>query len=143
MTLEQRHRLLHRALDHHGYVCRHGEGRVRFWHCRAKGWTKRSLDRTHRALYGSVSGPAWLIRAFMCIHRYEGAWNAIDPSGTYYGGLQMDLDFQRLYGADFLRLYGTADKWPPSAQLAVALRAYRSGRGFWPWPTAARLCGLL
>ena len=38
----------------------------------------------------------------------------------------MDLDFQRAYGRDYLRYFGTADRWPMSVQLAVAIRGYIS-----------------
>ncbi len=86
--------------------------------------------------------PAWLAQAFTCIHHYEAAWNANTGNG-YYGGLQMDLGFQSVYGAEYLRRYGTADRWPVWAQLEVAAKAYRSGRGFQPWPNTARACGLL
>jgi hypothetical protein len=86
--------------------------------------------------------PAWLLADFMCIHRYEGSWTANTGNG-YYGGLQMDLGFQRLYGADFIARFGTADGWPAWAQLEAAGRAYGSGRGFGPWPNTARACGLL
>lgn len=55
----------------------------------------------------------------------------------------MDLIFQRTYGREFLRFFGTADKWPVSVQMAVAIRAYVSGRGFYPWPNTARYCGLI
>lgn len=79
--------------------------------------------------------------AWMCIHRHEGRWD--DPNGPYYGGLQMDLHFQRLYGGDLLRRKGTADRWTPIEQIWVAERAYRSGRGFFPWPRTARSCGLI
>jgi hypothetical protein len=48
----------------------------------------------------------------MCIHRHEGPWTARTGNG-YYGGLQMDLSFQRTYGTDFLARWGTADRWPP------------------------------
>ena len=60
------------------------------------------------------------------------------PNGPYYGGLQMDLAFQRAHGWDFYRRWGTADSWPVWAQLVTAERAYRT-RGFQPWPTA-RYC---
>jgi len=80
-------------------------------------------------------------RAWMCIHRHEGAWN--DPHAPYYGGLQMDIQFQRLYGGELLRRKGTADNWTPIEQIWVAERAYRSGRGFYPWPNTARYCGLI
>ncbi len=85
--------------------------------------------------------PLDLRSAFLCIHRYEAGWNANTGNG-YYGGLQMDLGFQRTYGADFARRWGTADNWPAWAQLLTAVRAYRSGRGFGPWPNTSRACGL-
>lgn len=89
----------------------------------------------------TAANPHSLVRAFLCIHRYEGSWT--DPGAPYYGGLQMDIGFQRAYGSEYLRAFGTADHWPPSLQIAVAIRAYLSGRGFSPWPATARRCGLL
>ncbi len=86
--------------------------------------------------------PAWLAQAFTCIHHYEAGWNANTGNG-YYGGLQMDMSFQTLYGSAYLDRYGTADRWPVWAQLETAAAAYRSGRGFWPWPNTARACGLI
>ena len=80
-------------------------------------------------------------RSWMCIHRYEGSWT--DPAAPYYGGLQMDISFQRSYGDVLYRKKGTADHWTPLEQMWVAENAYRSGRGFWPWPNTARSCGLL
>jgi hypothetical protein len=55
----------------------------------------------------------------------------------------MDLGFQQHYGGELLREKGTADNWTPVEQMWVAERAYRAGRGFYPWPNAARYCGLL
>ena len=49
----------------------------------------------------------------------------------------------RTYGGDLLRRKGTADKWTPVEQMWVAERAYRAGRGFYPWPNTARYCGLI
>ena len=80
-------------------------------------------------------------RAWACIHRFEGSWT--DPYAPYYGGLQMDLGFQRTYGRYLLGRKGTADHWTPLEQMWVAERAFRSGRGFYPWPNTARYCGLL
>lgn len=80
-------------------------------------------------------------RDWLCIHRYEGSWT--DPNAPYYGGLQMDLEFQQTYGPELLRKKGTADNWTPLEQIWVAVRAYRSGRGFYPWPNTARYCGLI
>jgi hypothetical protein len=81
------------------------------------------------------------LRAWFCIHTYEGAWN--DPNPPYYGGLQMDIGFQQTYGAALLARKGTADHWTPLEQMWVAERAYRSGRGFFAWPNTARACGLI
>src|SRR5262249_54236601 len=86
--------------------------------------------------------PAYLLQAFTCIHGYEGSWSSNTGNG-YYGGLQMDLSFQGLYGPEFVARWGTADHWPAWAQLRAAVRAYQSGRGFGPWPNTARFCGLL
>ncbi len=110
-----------------------------------RAWQLRSAKAALAvALHGTrqprIAG--WLADAFLCIHRYEGSWDANTGNG-YYGGLQMDIGFQRLYGAEFVRLWGTADNWPSWAQLEVSARAYTSGRGFNPWPNTARACGLL
>lgn len=83
-----------------------------------------------------------LVRGFLCIHRYEGRWDANTGNG-YYGGLQMDLSFQRAYGREFLAAFGTANNWPIPIQIAVAVRAHLSGRGWGPWPSTARRCGLV
>ena len=79
--------------------------------------------------------------AWLCIHRYEGSWT--DDGAPYYGGLQMDLGFQRHYGGGLLRTKGTANHWTPLEQIWVAERARRAGRGFLPWPNTARSCGLI
>lgn len=82
-------------------------------------------------------------RAWNCIHRYEGGWSSATGNG-YYGGLQMDYQFQSTYGKDMLRAYGgTANLWHPYDQIIVAQRAYREGRGYYPWPNTARKCGLI
>ena len=98
-------------------------------------WTMRARHARRRAQH-----PPHL-RAWLCIHRYEGDWR--DPSPPYYGGLQMDFEFQRTYATPLLRRKGTADHWTPLEQIWVAERAYRSGRGFYPWPNTARYCGLI
>lgn len=79
--------------------------------------------------------------AWMCIHKFEGSWK--DHGAPYYGGLQMDWDFMRAYGRRLLRTKGTADNWTPLEQMWVAEAAYRAGRGFYPWPNTARMCGLI
>jgi Transglycosylase-like domain len=99
-------------------------------------WRERNA-RMRRAAYHPPHN-----REFRCIHRHEGPWDANTGNG-YYGGLQMDLTFQRQYAPRYLRQKGTADKWTPLEQIWVGERALREGRGFYPWPTAARNCGLI
>ncbi len=103
-------------------------------------WRKRALLAEQRA----ASPPhrsQWL-----CIHRYERhplqGWATRTGNG-YYGGLQMDISFQRTYGSEILRRKGTAENWSAVEQMWVAERAHRSGRGFYPWPNTARSCGLI
>ena len=98
-------------------------------------WRRRA-ERARVAASRPPHRTAWL-----CIHRYEGPW--ADPGAPYYGGLQMDLSFQRTYGLDLLRRKGTANRWTPVEQMWVAERALRHGTGFYPWPNAARACGLI
>lgn len=117
------------------------EARARLQATRAER-LERALARTRHAIRaGRITSPLgnhWLESAFACIHRFEGRW--ADPHPPYWGGLQMSLDFQRAYGAPFLAAFGTADRWPRSVQMAVAIRGYLA-RGFQPWPTR-RFCGL-
>ncbi len=105
----------------------------RLWRRRAERAERRAESPPHR-------------RQWLCIHRHERhpaqGWRTRTGNG-FYGGLQMDLAFQRQYGAPFLQRKGTADSWSPLEQMWVAERAYRSGRGFYPWPNTARSCGLI
>lgn len=103
----------------------------------AAAWLKDVIERQTQPQVD----PA-LVKAFLCIHRFEGAWNSNTGNG-YYGGLQMDQRFMQLYGAEFVARWGTADNWPVWAQLEAAVKAHHSGRGFTPWPNTARACGLL
>ncbi len=99
-------------------------------------WQQRALRAHVQALHPPHRSQ------FLCIHRFEGSWTANTGNG-YYGGLQMDAVFQRLYGHDLFRRKGTANHWTPLEQIWVAERAYRDGRGFYPWPNTARFCGLI
>jgi len=105
----------------------------RLWQRRAQRAARQAKSPPHRE--------EWL-----CIHRYERhpaqGWRTRTGNG-YYGGLQMDIHFQRSYAPELLRRKGTADAWSPVEQMWVAERAHRSGRGFHPWPNTARYCGLL
>jgi hypothetical protein len=106
---------------------------LRLWRKRAETTRRRAQSPPH-------------LRSWLCIHRYERnpsqGWRTNTGNG-YYGGLQMDISFQRAYGGRLLRAKGTADRWTPLEQIWVAVKAYRSGRGFHPWPNTARACGLL
>jgi hypothetical protein len=99
-------------------------------------WTSREKQVQHNAQHPPR------LQAWLCIHRYEGAWPD-DTGNGYYGGLQMDMGFMSAYGAALLRKKGTANNWTPLEQIWVAERAYESGRGFYPWPNTARWCGLI
>ena len=97
-------------------------------------WQQRAAAARRQA-----EKPPHLVQ-FLCIHHYEASWH--DGGGPYYGGLQMDLGFQRTYAPQLLRTKGTADHWTPLEQIWTAEKASRS-RGFWPWPNTARFCGLI
>ena len=100
---------------------------VLLWKARAAAARRRAHRPPHLA-------------AFLCIHRFEGSWR--DGGGPYYGGLQMDLGFQRTYAPRLLQDKGTADHWTPLEQIWTAEKAARS-RGFYPWPNTARFCRLI
>jgi hypothetical protein len=125
-------------LKHAKYVCNNGRNYARRWSCSAVGWLKKERSETMRQLAILARPPHY--EQWMCIHRYEGSWT--DPDAPYWGGLQMDDEFQRTYGIELYRAKGTADHWTPLEQMWVAERAYRT-RGFWPWPNTARYCGLI
>ncbi len=118
------------ATRHHERWAKHEYRRwlLDFWRKRATKAHRRAQNPPHE-------------RTWRCIQRNEAHWR--DPNPPYYGGLQMDISFQRLYGRELLRRKGTADRWTPVEQMWVAERAYRSGRGFHPWPNTARACGVL
>lgn len=83
----------------------------------------------------------------LCIHKYEGAWNANTGNG-FYGGLQMDSSFMQTYGPEFYRQYGTANNWPVIDQLIAGYRAVTgngnpaNARGYTPWPNTRLMCGI-
>jgi hypothetical protein len=123
-------------LAHVSYVCAHGWGEVKKKHCQAEAWLKRIMAPP------VVSTPTGLpphYDEWVCIHQFEGSWN--DSGWPYYGGLQMDLDFQASYGGSLLAAKGTADNWTPVEQMWVAEKAWKD-RGFGPWPNTAAKCGL-
>jgi len=103
-------------------------GTLRFW--------VRSAGRAYKTAIHPPHRSGWL-----CIHRYEGSWQ--DSGDPYWGGLQMDRGFMGRYAPSYLLRRGYADRWSPLEQMWVAERAYRGGRGFYPWPSTARMCGLI
>jgi hypothetical protein len=113
---------------------------ARYLHWMQKVWRRRAERARRRAARPPHR------RAWTCIKRYEShphqGW-ATSTGNGFYGGLQMDLGFQRRYGRFLLRRKGTADRWSPIEQMWVAERAHRAGRGFYPWPNSAWACGLL
>ena len=127
-------RLMRVSLTRTTYHAERATPRFRRWALTL--WTKRAAA-ARRAAHDPPRRAAWL-----CIHRREGPWNARTGNG-YYGGLQMDIAFQRRWGRHLLRTKGPAHRWLPIEQIWVAERAYRSGLGFRPWPNTARACGVL
>ena len=101
---------------------------LRQWHRRARHARHRAHNPPHE-------------RAWRCLQRYEGAWT--DSSDPYWGGLQMDRSFMRAYAPRHLLRRGWANRWSAVEQMWVAERAIRAGRGFYPWPSTARACGLI
>jgi hypothetical protein len=132
-------RLMGTRLTPTTYAERRGRG-IRYLDWLEELWARRARAARKKAFRVPRAG------AWRCIMRYEShpeqRWQTHTGNG-YYGGLQMDLGFQRRYGAHLLRRKGTADRWTPLEQMWVAEHAYRAGRGFYPWPNSARACGLI
>jgi hypothetical protein len=101
---------------------------LRFWVRTARHAYVKAIHPPHKS--------GWL-----CIHRHEGSWS--DSGDPYWGGLQMDRGFMSGYAPRNLLNRGLADHWSPLEQMWVAERAYRGGRGFFAWPSTARMCGLI
>jgi hypothetical protein len=100
-----------------------------------KQWRKRAVRAKRRAHNPPHEGE------WRCLQRYEGAW--ADANDPYWGGLQMDRSFMAAYAPEHLIRRGWANRWSPIEQMWVAERALRAGRGFYPWPHTARVCGLI
>ena len=86
------------------------------WYSRAREAERQAENPPHR--------DEWL-----CIHRFERnplqGWATYTGNG-YYGGLQMDISFQRTYGAELLRRKGTATHICSAAVQRVAVPLRRS-----------------
>ena len=124
-----------------------------WWNIQKSRWLRKERNETVKLIRLRLMGD---IGAWTCIHGGEASWNydkdVPGHNGTYDGGLQMDLDFQRTYGPvalgfasweQLLAKKGTADKWTPREQIIVAEYARRSGRVYYPWPNTAHYCGLI
>lgn len=93
--------------------------------------------RAHRvALIPVPPWPAWWLPDALCVHRYEGAWDA-DTGNGYFGGMQFDLETWEANGG-----HGRPDLASPRQQLVVAYTTWRR-RGWEPWPNTAAECGLV
>ncbi len=103
-------------------------------------WAIRNWQARYSYIRHKYLRPPHLYQ-WLCIHHYEGAWN--DPNPPYFGGLQMDISFQRSYGSYVLSKKGTANYWTPVEQMWVAEHALQSGRGLFPWPNTAHDCGYI
>jgi hypothetical protein len=101
---------------------------LRQWRGRAIRASRRAHKPPHRSQW-------------QCLQRHEGPWR--DAHDPYWGGLQMDRTFMRRYAPRYLLRRGWANRWTPLEQMWVAERALRAGRGFYPWPNTARMCGLI
>lgn len=106
-------------------------------------WLKRhySCGKKLRSRGTTFSGIPPHYSAWLCIHSHEGSWT--DSGDPYWGGLQMDRSFMRSYAPAHLLRRGWANTWSMLEQMWVAEKAYASGRGFYPWPNTARMCGLI
>jgi hypothetical protein len=121
-----------------------GRGQIRFDGAGPELWASR-FRRERRAvialrheLAAKTARVVWLVDAFQCVHRHEGAWDANTGNG-YWGGLQFGWrEWQRFGG----RYAPRADLAAPSEQIAAAI-AYHAVSGFYPWPNTARRCGLI
>jgi len=140
----------------HGWQARHDAPRTPTRHAERKigcdyvRWAARRWQaRAHAARSAYEAWFEVMLAKWDCIHDREGSWSDANSGGAgHYGGLQMDLGFQGTYGSEFLRRWGTADRWPVYAQLLAAERAFHGygghgPRGFRPWPNTARDCDLL
>ncbi len=98
-------------------------------------WRHRAV-RAKRLAHNPPHEAEW-----RCLQRFEGSWR--DENDPYWGGLQMDKTFMRMYAPRHLLRRGWANSWTPVEQMWVAERALRAGRGFYPWPNTGRMCGLI
>lgn len=98
-------------------------------------------SQTSHSVWRQFSNPPQM-SAFLCIHRFEGAWNDKNSGGNgHYGGVQFGKNEWLRFGYPY-----TGKLWAyqatPIEQLWAAYR-YWLVSGFSPWPQTAHDCGLL
>lgn len=72
---------LEHRLQEHRYICKHGKGHSRWWHCHAKVWTAKSL--AHARLVHDWQWRLWLPAKFYRVARCETGVRWDWDSGTY------------------------------------------------------------
>jgi hypothetical protein len=99
-------------------------------------WIQHQHHWEHvRASYHATPWTAGWLSDALCVHHYEGAWNANTGNG-YYGGFQFDLATWASNGGT-----GSPAQASPTEQLRVAYQAWKH-RGWAPWPATSAMCGL-
>ena len=131
-------RLMNKPRTHSSFSARESlSPAYRAWVLRL--WKKRA-ERARRQAQRPPRLQTWI-----CLFRHERhprqGWRTNTGNG-YYGGLQMDIAFQKRYGHWLLRRKGTANRWSPIEQIWVAERGRRV-QGWYAWPNTARYCGLI
>lgn len=113
-------------LAHVAYVCAHGTGKVKRWHCHAKPWVSREYEKTRPiSLSWRQSIAAW-IPTYLCERDPRQGW-ASNTGNGFYGGLQFDQGTWERHGG--LSFAPRADLATPQQQVIVASRLTYDG---WP-----------
>ncbi len=84
----------------------------------------------------SASACAWYYDgATQCEVNHEGSFTSVSPGGKYHGRFQMDSSFEAStsFGRSMQDRYGSANNWPPGAQIEHAYTVWLSS-GWSPWP---------
>lgn len=111
----------------------------------AKGKHHRAQERSSLCVYSLAS--AWAdTSAARCVSSKEGGI-ASNTGNGYYGKWQADTSFASTYNPEASRRWGPyayyhGGAWPERDQDLMAYRGWKA-RGWYPWPTTARMCGLI
>jgi hypothetical protein len=121
-----------------------GYGQVRFEGAGPERWAlrfrreRRVVESLRRELSARLDRLVYLVQAFECVHRFEGAWGSNTGNG-YFGGLQFGASEWQRFGG---RYAASAEQASPAEQITAAI-GYHALAGFYPWPNTARACGLI